>query len=56
LTEDGILYFSTNFRRFKMDAEALAGLQIKDITAVSIPKDFARDAKIHYCWRIQKHA
>jgi 23S rRNA (guanine2445-N2)-methyltransferase / 23S rRNA (guanine2069-N7)-methyltransferase len=54
LAKDGTLYFSTNFRRFKIDLEALAGLRISDISTISIPKDFARNAKIHTCWSIQK--
>ncbi|GAB6141724.1 bifunctional 23S rRNA (guanine(2069)-N(7))-methyltransferase RlmK/23S rRNA (guanine(2445)-N(2))-methyltransferase RlmL [Methylosoma difficile] len=54
LAEQGVLYFSTNFRRFKMDLEALSDLTIEDITAQTIPEDFARDPKIHYCWRICK--
>lgn len=52
LAKGGVLYFSTNFRRFKLDVEALSGLKIDDITADSIPEDFARNPKIHYCWRI----
>jgi 23S rRNA (guanine2445-N2)-methyltransferase / 23S rRNA (guanine2069-N7)-methyltransferase len=56
LAVDGILYFSTNFRRFKIDLEALASLKITDISKSTIPTDFARDAKIHYCWSIQKYA
>ena len=52
LAPDGILYFSTNFRRFKMDKEALSDWVIEDISAKMIPEDFARDAKIHYCWKI----
>ena len=54
LAPGGVLYFSTNFRRFKLDHEALAGLLIEDISASTIPEDFARDAKIHYCWRISR--
>lgn len=54
LAPGGVLYFSTNFRRFKMDHEALAGLTIEDISAATIPEDFARDQKIHYCWRINR--
>ncbi|AEG02463.1 bifunctional 23S rRNA (guanine(2069)-N(7))-methyltransferase RlmK/23S rRNA (guanine(2445)-N(2))-methyltransferase RlmL [Methylomonas methanica] len=54
LAPGGILYFSTNFRRFKMDTVALAGLNIEDISASTIPEDFARDQKIHYCWRISR--
>ncbi len=54
LAPGGILYFSTNFRRFKLDTDALTGLQIEDMRAASIPEDFARDAKIHYCWKISR--
>lgn len=53
LTADGTLYFSTNFRRFKLDTTALAHLKIKDITAETIPDDFSRTPKIHYCWEIK---
>ncbi len=52
LAPGGILYFSTNFRRFKMDYEMLTNLQIQDISSATIPEDFARNPKIHYCWKI----
>lgn len=54
LAPGGILYFSTNFRRFKLDTSALSELIIEDITPSTIPEDFARNPKIHYCWRIQE--
>jgi 23S rRNA (guanine2445-N2)-methyltransferase / 23S rRNA (guanine2069-N7)-methyltransferase len=54
LAPGGVLYFSTNFRRFKIDNLALSGLNITDITAATIPEDFTRNPKIHYCWSIQK--
>ena len=53
LAPDGVLYFSTNFRRFKIDKPALSGLSLEDITATTIPEDFTRNPKIHYCWRIK---
>ena len=53
LAPEGVLYFSTNFRRFALDKEALSKLNIEDITAKTIPEDFIRNPKIHYCWRIQ---
>ena len=56
LAPGGVLYFSTNFRRFKLDSSALSGLVIDDITADTIPEDFARNPKIHYCWRIRHGA
>ncbi|ESS71913.1 ribosomal RNA large subunit methyltransferase K/L [Methyloglobulus morosus KoM1] len=53
LESQGVLYFSTNFRRFVLDRGALTGLTIEDITAKTIPEDFIRNPRIHYCWRIQ---
>ena len=55
LSKDGLLYFSTNFRRFKLDTDALAQLHIKDITAQTIAEDFSRTPKIHFCWEITCH-
>ena len=54
LSDDGVLYFSTNFRRFKLDLDALSDLNIENISATTIPHDFARNPKIHYCWRITR--
>ncbi len=56
LAPDGTLYFSTNFRRFILDAVALSMWPIENITAKTIPEDFVRNPKIHYCWRIQHGA
>jgi 23S rRNA (guanine2445-N2)-methyltransferase / 23S rRNA (guanine2069-N7)-methyltransferase len=52
LTEEGVLLFSTNRRDFKLDASALAHLTIKDISRATLPMDFERNPKIHYCWRV----
>ncbi|WP_449284326.1 bifunctional 23S rRNA (guanine(2069)-N(7))-methyltransferase RlmK/23S rRNA (guanine(2445)-N(2))-methyltransferase RlmL [Lysobacter koreensis] len=55
LARDGVLYFSNNFRRFKLDDAAVAEFaQCVEITAETIPPDFARDARIHRCWRLQR--
>jgi 23S rRNA (cytosine1962-C5)-methyltransferase len=53
LAPGGVLYFSTNFRKFKMEVEELEGFEVKDITAQSIPNDF-RNSRIHYCWEITR--
>ncbi len=54
LSPGGILYFSTNFRRFKIDKQALSEYIVEDISPATIPEDFARNPKIHYCWRIKE--
>ncbi len=54
LEPDGMLVFSNNFRRFKMDMQGLSGLDVEDVTASTLPKDFERNAKIHRCWKIRQ--
>lgn len=55
LRQDGLLLFSTNFRKFKLDQQALSAYQIKDITIKTIDKDFARNPKIHQAWEIRHY-
>lgn len=54
LEPGGLLIFSNNLRRFKLDQESLAGLGLaaENISRATLPKDFARDPKIHHCWKI----
>jgi len=47
----GVVFFSTNFRRFKLDEPALGDYTIRDITRQTIPEDF-RNERIHKCWRL----
>ena len=54
LAPEGILYFSTNFRRFKIDMPGLSELTVEDISAATIPEDFSRNPRIHYCWKITR--
>ena len=54
LAPEGILYFSTNFRRFKIDSPGLSELTVEDISAATISEDFSRNPRIHYCWKITK--
>jgi hypothetical protein len=50
-----VLYFSNNFRRFRLDDAAIAQFaDCIEITADTIPPDFARDARIHRCWRLRR--
>lgn len=51
LTEGGILYFSTNFTRFRLDTQRLKAKQIKDITKRTTPFDFEGKLK-RQCFRI----
>jgi len=54
LREGGRLVFSTNYTRFKLDQAALADLEVQDVSAQTIPKDFERHARIHRCFVIRR--
>ena len=56
LRDDGVIVFSNNYRRFKLDVEALSNMfVIEDASHASIPADFARRPRIHGCWILRKH-
>ena len=52
LEKDGILIFSTNFRKFKMDVETLSEFELVDYTSKSLDPDFQRNQRIHQCWKV----
>lgn len=52
LAPGGVLVFSTNSRRFRLDHNALAKWRIEDWSRSTLPVDFARNPKIHQCWKI----
>jgi len=51
LNKGGVIFFSTNSRRFVLDKDYLPDCTIEEISAKTIPEDFHR-AKIHRCWKI----
>jgi 23S rRNA G2069 N7-methylase RlmK/C1962 C5-methylase RlmI len=52
LAPGGVVYFSTNFRRFHLEEERLAATYtIREITRRTIPEDF-RNERIHRAWRL----
>jgi 23S rRNA (cytosine1962-C5)-methyltransferase len=40
MNKGGVLYFSTNFRKFELDAAKINSTSIKDITKQTAPFDF----------------
>ena len=54
LNENGVLVFSTNCRDFKLDTNLTVELAVNNISGQTLPKDFERNPKIHYCWKITK--
>ena len=54
LNEDGVLVFSNNMRKFKLDNEAFEDVNIENITQKTMPRDFQRNSKIHQAWLFTK--
>lgn len=53
LSPGGVLYFSTNYRRFQLEEHKIKATRIKDITKATTPFDFA--GKLYrYCFKITK--
>ena len=53
LERGGLLVFSNNFRKFRLDEQGLADLEVVDVTQATIPNDFARSPRIHQCFEIR---
>lgn len=55
LAPGGVLVFSNNYRRFRLDEAAVAEFaQAQEITPETIAQDFARNPRIHRCWELRR--
>jgi len=55
LAPGGLLLFSNNYRRFRLDEAALAEFaQVREISPDTIGPDFARNPRIHRCWELRR--
>jgi 23S rRNA (cytosine1962-C5)-methyltransferase len=41
LSQDGLLFFSTNYTKFQLEKEKIQAKEIRDITKATTPFDFA---------------
>lgn len=53
LLKEGVIFFSTNSRKFSFDSDKFPGSSIIEISEETIPLDFC-DKKIHRCWKIHR--
>jgi 23S rRNA (guanine2445-N2)-methyltransferase / 23S rRNA (guanine2069-N7)-methyltransferase len=55
LAPGGLLLYSNNFRRFRMDEPAVAEFaRLEDISARTIDADFERNPRIHRAWELSR--
>ncbi len=53
LAPGGLIVFSTNAQRFRLDAGLEERYDIRDISAETLPLDFARNPRIHRCYEVR---
>ena len=56
LTPDGVLIFSNAHQNFELDPSLARDFSVEDISAQTLPHDFARRPKIHNAWRLTLQA
>jgi len=54
LAPDGLLVFSTNAQRFRLDPALSGRYAILDTSAATLPRDFERNPRIHRCFEIRR--
>ena len=53
LAPGGLIVFSTNAQRFRIQKRLRERYAIRDISAATLPKDFERNPRIHRCYEVQ---
>jgi 23S rRNA (guanine2445-N2)-methyltransferase / 23S rRNA (guanine2069-N7)-methyltransferase len=56
LAPGGLIVFSTNAQRFRLDSVLSERYDIGDISAATLPLDFARNPRIHRCYEVRPRA
>ena len=54
LAPGGLLVFSNNAQKFKLDAVIAERYKVNDISRATLPKDFERNPRIHQCFELEK--
>jgi 23S rRNA (guanine2445-N2)-methyltransferase / 23S rRNA (guanine2069-N7)-methyltransferase len=53
LAPGGLIVFSTNSQRFRLDESLSQRYDVRDISAQTLPKDFERNPRIHRCFEVR---
>jgi 23S rRNA (guanine2069-N7)-methyltransferase / 23S rRNA (guanine2445-N2)-methyltransferase len=53
LAPAGLIVFSTNAQRFRLEESLSARYEIRDVSAATLPKDFERNPRIHKCYEVR---
>jgi 23S rRNA (guanine2445-N2)-methyltransferase / 23S rRNA (guanine2069-N7)-methyltransferase len=53
LAPGGLIVFSTNSQRFRLDESLSQRYDVRDISGKTLPKDFERNPRIHRCFEVR---
>ena len=53
LAPGGLIVFSTNSQRFRLDESLSQRYDVRDISVQTLPKDFERNPRIHRCFEVR---
>jgi 23S rRNA (guanine2445-N2)-methyltransferase / 23S rRNA (guanine2069-N7)-methyltransferase len=53
LAPAGLIVFSCNAQRFRLEESLSARYEIRDVSAATLPKDFERNPRIHKCFEVR---
>jgi 23S rRNA G2069 N7-methylase RlmK/C1962 C5-methylase RlmI len=53
LAPAGLLVFSTNAQRFRLDEGLTQRYDVRDVSVATLPKDFERNPRIHRCFEVR---
>jgi len=53
LAPEGLIVFSTNAQRFRLEPLLGERYEIRDVSAATLPPDFARNPRIHRCYEVR---
>jgi 23S rRNA (guanine2445-N2)-methyltransferase / 23S rRNA (guanine2069-N7)-methyltransferase len=53
LEPGGIIVFSNNFQKFRLDPALAERFEVEDLSRATLPEDFARNPRIHVCFLLR---
>jgi 23S rRNA (guanine2445-N2)-methyltransferase / 23S rRNA (guanine2069-N7)-methyltransferase len=56
LEPGGIIVFSNNFQKFRLDPSIAERFEVEDLSRATLPEDFARNPRIHVCFLLRPRA
>lgn len=53
LEPGGVIVFSNNFQKFRLDPAVAQAFEVEDLSRATLPEDFARNPRIHACFLLE---